>query len=102
MEYIFYLFICSQFFNFFFFLQDKYKSRMLYIGNSFYIDKSDPRNIDYSETIRKWGEKNKLQFGQTFDMSKHCCLDLVARIGFPYVYQHLGGCEHIFRLEYVR
>lgn len=83
-------------------LQEKYKSRMLYIGNTFYIDKSDPNNIDYSTNIRIWGERNDLQFGETLDMHQNSCLDLVARIGFPYVYQHLGGCEHVFRIEYVR
>ena len=75
---------------------------MLYIGNDFYIDRSDSTNLDYSESIRRWGTKNGIIFGATLDMNEHSCLDLVARIGFPYVYQHLGGCEHIIRLEYVR
>lgn len=75
---------------------------MLYIGNTFYIDKSDPNNKDYSETIRKWGQSHNIQFGETLDMHKQTCLDLVARIGFPYVFQHLGGCEHLFRIEYAR
>ncbi|XP_065212666.1 snRNA-activating protein complex subunit 3 [Planococcus citri] len=83
-------------------LGEKYKSRMLYIGNNFYIDRSDPGNIDYSECIRRWGVRNGLNFGATLNMNEHSCLDLVCRIGYPYVYQHLGGCEHIIKLEYVR
>lgn len=83
-------------------LGEKYKSRMLYIGNTFYVDMSDPNNVDYSKAIRTWGERNGLQFGQTLDMNQQTCLDLVARIGYPYVYQHLGGCEHVFRIEYAR
>lgn len=75
---------------------------MLYIGNTFYVDMSDPNNVDYSKAIRTWGERNGLQFGQTLDMNQQTCLDLVARIGYPYVYQHLGGCEHVFRIEYAR
>lgn len=75
---------------------------MLYIGNTFYIDKSHPNNKDYSETIRKWGQAHKIQFGETLSMHEQTCLDIVARIGYPYVFQHLGGCEHLFRIEYAR
>ena len=75
---------------------------MLYIGNTFYIDKSKPDNIDYSAVIKKWGERHNIKFRDTLDMHQQTCLDLVARIGYPYVYQHLGGCEHILRIEYTR
>lgn len=75
---------------------------MLYIGNTFFIDKSNPSNIDYSKTIRAWGKNHDLKFGETLDMHQKTCLDIVARIGHPYVFQHLGGCEHVFRIEYAR
>lgn len=74
---------------------------MLYIGNNFYVDKSHG-NIDYSSTIRPWGNRNGIYFGETLDMHHTACLDLVARIGYPYVFQHLGACEHILRIEYAR
>ncbi|XP_075232368.1 proximal sequence element A Pbp49 [Lycorma delicatula] len=77
-------------------LKDVYKSGMFYIGNTFYVDKRYPENLDYSEVIRSWAAKRKITMNRVDVMEKTKISDLVVRFGYPYLYQHLGNCEHLF------
>ncbi|KAL1139811.1 hypothetical protein AAG570_006788 [Ranatra chinensis] len=74
---------------------DVYKSAMFYIGNVFYIDTRHSDNIDYSEVVKKWAVRKKINLHRTEIMEKTCVNSLVARLGYPYLYVHQGCCEHL-------
>ncbi|XP_066993766.1 snRNA-activating protein complex subunit 3 isoform X2 [Anabrus simplex] len=81
---------------------DIYKSGFLFIEDVFYNDLRDPRNIDYSAVIRNWAEGKKLGPFHVSDMSKTKFEDLTLRLGFPYVFQHQGRCEHLIIISDAR
>ena len=57
-----------------------------------------PDNLDYSESIRKWAEaKPSRMLGpfKTAKMEETLIRDLRVRLGYPYVYVHLGQHEHL-------
>lgn len=70
-----------------------------FITDTFYNDKRNPSNADYSETIRNWVKKAKglsaLKF-KTALMEETQFIDLTVSLGFPQLYQHHGNCEHVF------
>ena len=70
--------------------RDRYKSGMMYINGTFFVDKRDKHNIDYSEPIRKWAEDPKRDVGPfNVDTMETTRLDsLTLRVGYPYVYIH--------------
>ncbi|KAJ9601085.1 hypothetical protein L9F63_000751, partial [Diploptera punctata] len=82
--------------------KDIYKSGFIFIENTFYNDFRDPKNIDYSAVIRKWGEGRDLGPFKTEEMDKVKFEDLSLRLGYPYVYQHQGNCEHLISFSDVR
>ncbi|XP_075169325.1 proximal sequence element A Pbp49 [Haematobia irritans] len=70
-----------------------------FITDTFYNDKRNPQNPDYSETIRNWAKKAKglsdLNF-KVASMEDTRMIDLTVSLGFPQLYQHHGNCEHVF------
>lgn len=70
-----------------------------FITDTFYNDKRNPLNVDYSEIIRNWAKKAKGLSNLEF---KAACLeetrliDLNISLGFPQLYLHHGNCEHVF------
>lgn len=87
---------------------DKYagktNSGFLFIGDTIYNDMRQEGNADYSREILAWAEKHPevgdLKRGRMEEMQ---FMDLKGvRLGFPYVYQHFGACEHIFYFSDVR
>ncbi|XP_073847474.1 proximal sequence element A Pbp49 [Musca autumnalis] len=70
-----------------------------FITDTFYNDKRNPLNADYSETIRNWAKKAKglsnLKF-KVARMEETRLIDLTVSMGFPQLYQHHGNCEHVF------
>uniref|UniRef100_A0A8D8Q597 snRNA-activating protein complex subunit 3 n=1 Tax=Cacopsylla melanoneura TaxID=428564 RepID=A0A8D8Q597_9HEMI len=71
-------------------LKDVVTSSLFFFGNNFYIDGVK----DYSKVIKEWGERKKLSLGETYPMSTTLFRDLTIRLNYPYLYQHLGDCEH--------
>lgn len=71
-------------------LEDVITSSMFYLGNSFYVHGEK----DYSKIVKAWAKRKKLDLGETYQMSNTCFKDLKVRLNYPYVYQHLGSCEH--------
>ncbi len=73
-----------------------------FIGNTFYNDTRQP-TIDYSEVIRNWAE-NHDNIGElnTKSMEETKFQDLTVRLGYPYLYQHYGNCEHLFTISDIR
>ncbi|CAL8087394.1 unnamed protein product [Orchesella dallaii] len=75
----------------------KYPSSMILIHETVYSDQS-VSEMDYVSVINDWAkrppQKNSGPFKRGNLTTK--LKDLELRFGFPYVYIHLGGCEHIF------
>lgn len=70
-----------------------------FINDTFYNDKRNPLNMDYSQTIRNWAKKAKGLSNLTFKtalMEETRFIDLTLSLGFPQLYQHHGNCEHVF------
>lgn len=79
-------------------MKNFFKSGMFYFGNTFYCDFRVNTNKDYSEVIAKWALENpQMNIGQfqRKRMEETRIEDLEIRLGFPYVYMHMGTCEHL-------
>lgn len=74
----------------------EFPSSFIYINGVFYNDMRHPSAKDYSEVIRKWAQKRS-EIGPlvTKRMEDTCLRDLKLRLGYPYVFLHVGNCEHI-------
>lgn len=73
-----------------------------FIGDTFYNDTRQP-TIDYSEVIRNWAKNHEnIAELKTASMEDTKFQDLTIRMGYPYVYQHYGNCEHLFTVSDVR
>ncbi|XP_034256327.1 snRNA-activating protein complex subunit 3 [Thrips palmi] len=82
--------------------KDKYKSGMFYINETFYDDMRCSSNIEYSEQVLDWAEKRNLNLGKKAKMEHTKIIDLTVKLGYPYLYQHQGNCEHLFCFSDVR
>ncbi|XP_022223837.2 snRNA-activating protein complex subunit 3 [Drosophila obscura] len=70
-----------------------------FIYDTFYNDKRNPDNCDYSETVLQWAEKAQGLQGEQFkvaNMESTRLIDLTVRPGAPLHYLHHGSCEHLF------
>ncbi|XP_033607117.1 snRNA-activating protein complex subunit 3 isoform X2 [Cryptotermes secundus] len=81
---------------------DIYKSGFIFIEDTFYNDHRDRANLDYSRVIRDWAVTHGLGPFKTAFMEKTKFEDLTVRLGYPYVYQHQGNCEHLIVFSDVR
>ena len=84
--------------------RDKYKSGLIYVDGTFYVDRRDKNNIDYSEVIRDWAKDPKKEVGPfTVDTMETTRLDsLRIRVGYPYLYIHQGSHEHLISFIDIR
>lgn len=73
-----------------------------FIGDTFYNDTRQP-TIDYSEFIRNWAKNHdNIAELKTDSMEDTKFEDLTVRLGYPYLYQHSGNCEHLFTISDIR
>ena len=84
--------------------REVYTSGMIYMDGTFYIDRRNIDNIDYSEVIREWAADPKRELGPfTTETMENVRLDSLAlRLGYPYLYTHQGNHEHLFSFIDVR
>ncbi|KAJ1522164.1 hypothetical protein ONE63_002475 [Megalurothrips usitatus] len=82
--------------------KDKYKSGLFYLEQKFYDDMRHESNIEYSEQILKWAKEKHLNLGGRARMEDTRIIDLTVKLGYPYLYQHQGNCEHLFCFSDVR
>uniref|UniRef100_A0AC34RQ16 snRNA-activating protein complex subunit 3 n=1 Tax=Panagrolaimus sp. JU765 TaxID=591449 RepID=A0AC34RQ16_9BILA len=75
---------------------NRFPSSFLFIHDTFYIDQRNDNAKDISEPIREFMTKRK-SFGPTkvVDMANVKIKDLTLRLGQPYVFMHIGNCEHL-------
>lgn len=72
------------------------KHGLFYINNKIYVDTlHDEKTLAHAKTMKTWAQ-NKGHFIEGIHTLDAQFLDLEVRIGEPYVYQHLGRCEHLF------
>ncbi|XP_065169642.1 snRNA-activating protein complex subunit 3 isoform X2 [Atheta coriaria] len=75
--------------------KDDYPSGFIFIENCFYNDLRHPNAIEYSKEIIEWAKMKNLTNFKTANMSDVKLKDLKIKLGYPYVYQHQGNCEHL-------
>lgn len=75
---------------------------MMYIGETFYNDMRYPSNVDYSEVVMAWARQRDLYLGKKQKMEETKIFDLTVKLGYPYLYQHQGNCEHLFCFSDIR
>ena len=79
--------------------QNHMTSCAFFFGNTFYCnDNEATTNISYGAVIDKWAKENPEMHIGPFEhknMGDQTIGDLKIRLGFPYVFIHLGNCEHI-------
>lgn len=78
--------------------KDLYPSGFFYINGVFYNDTRHPLAKDNSAIITDWAAANpELEIGpfESKSMASVTFLDLELRLGYPYLYQHQGCCEHL-------
>jgi len=76
---------------------NKYPSSFLFIHDTFYIDRRNPKAQDISEPIREFMKKKPNSFGaaKVADITEFKIKDLNLRLGQPYIFSHIGDCEHL-------
>ncbi|XP_071450121.1 snRNA-activating protein complex subunit 3-like [Hetaerina americana] len=77
--------------------KDIYPSGLFFIEDTFYIDMRHAESKDYSKPIKDWAQLRSIKIGsaKSIHMNEASIQDLNIRLGYPYVYQHQGNCEHI-------
>lgn len=69
---------------------------MVLIDDTIYADPDS--EVDFVSVINKWADKPPAKYIGPFQQGDWNCQlkDVTLRYGYPYVFIHLGGCEHIF------
>ncbi|XP_034189939.1 proximal sequence element A Pbp49 [Osmia lignaria lignaria] len=76
--------------------KDVYKSGFFFIEDTFYNDTRCPANVDYSKVIIDWAQRRSNLGPFKTAVMEDCRIDsLHLRFGYPWVYKHQGGCEHL-------
>ncbi|XP_033634605.1 snRNA-activating protein complex subunit 3-like [Asterias rubens] len=73
--------------------QDIYKSSYFLIEDDFYNDFRDSYSKDLSKCVVDWMKPRKTMTSKS--MEDVTFNDLNIRLGYPYLYCHLGNCQHI-------
>lgn len=82
--------------------QKPFDHGFFFIGDTFYND-TRQATIDYSEVIRNWAKNHdNIAELKTASMEDTKFQDLTVRLGYPYLYQHYGNCEHLFTISDIR
>lgn len=79
------------------------KSGFFFIEDTFYNDTSE-ESVDYSQVIMDWAKTKASGIGdlKSKSLTNVKFSDLTIRLGYPYLYRHLGNCEHLFVFQSVR
>ncbi|XP_043786819.1 snRNA-activating protein complex subunit 3 [Apis laboriosa] len=76
--------------------KEYYKSGFFFIEDTFYNDMRCSTNIDYSAVIIDWAQRRPRLGPFKVATMEDCRIDsLCLRFGFPWLYKHQGGCEHL-------
>ncbi|KAE9421262.1 hypothetical protein Angca_004954, partial [Angiostrongylus cantonensis] len=73
----------------------RYPSSFFFIHDTFYIDREPKGSQDITEKIRTWATEREIGETKVADMNTTKLIDLKCRLGAPYLYVHVGSCEHL-------
>ncbi|CAG0882151.1 unnamed protein product [Cyprideis torosa] len=75
--------------------KELFPSSFFFIANTFFNDTSE-NCVDTSGTIRRWLKKSYPRIPElpVESMDDICLKDLRIKMGFPYLFEHLGDCSH--------
>ncbi|XP_061888770.1 snRNA-activating protein complex subunit 3-like [Entelurus aequoreus] len=82
--------------------KDHYKSAFFFFEGVFYNDMRYPECCDISRTTIKWAKDNHFPSYRQAKMEDTKFEDLKVKVGFPYLYNHQGDCEHVVIISDVR
>lgn len=72
------------------------KHALFYINKNIYVDNlQNGVTKTHAKAMKEWAQTHGHSIGNILSLDTKL-LDLEVRIGEPYVYQHLGQCEHLF------
>ncbi|KAL4093420.1 hypothetical protein PRIC1_010854 [Phytophthora ramorum] len=87
-------------------------SKLVYFGQTFFVDRRVPGSLDYSEQIIRWiqaAPEREAKYGAfltgkrvAHSLHSSTFADLELHIDVPGVYIHQGECEHLLRLRDAR
>lgn len=78
-------------------------SGFIFVDDTFYNDTRKPACLDYSQVLLHWTKKRDYFKPLTTAIMEETRLrDLNFKLGFPYVFQHYGNCEHLLVFSDVR
>ncbi|KAF0707631.1 hypothetical protein AaE_013521, partial [Aphanomyces astaci] len=84
-------------------------SKMMYMAGQFFVDKRQPHHVDYSNDVRQWLQKfPALQLDYpgydttSMSMERATLSALALQLDTPYLFLHLGQCEHIMFIRNIR
>ncbi|KJH48416.1 hypothetical protein DICVIV_05461 [Dictyocaulus viviparus] len=75
--------------------KNRYPSSYFFIHDTFYIDLESKGAQDITEGIRTWARERGRGEMKVADMNTTRVVDLTCRLGAPYLYLHVGTCEHL-------
>ncbi|EYC24739.1 hypothetical protein Y032_0013g2084 [Ancylostoma ceylanicum] len=75
--------------------KNRFPSSYFFIHDTFYIDLQTKGAKDITVDIRRWASERKIADMNMADMSATKIVDLTCRFGAPYLYNHVGACEHL-------
>jgi len=75
-------------------LSEIIESGYFFIENILYNDTRTNRN-DCSAPVIKWAKEKQIGDFKQMTMQDTKFVDINIRLGFPYLYRHLGNCEHL-------
>lgn len=83
---------------------DKTNSGFIFFGDTLFNDMRMEGNLDYSQGVVAWAkEQTEIKELKQAKMEGTRFLDLKrVRLGFPYVYQHFGECQHVIVISDIR
>uniref|UniRef100_T1IWR8 snRNA-activating protein complex subunit 3 n=1 Tax=Strigamia maritima TaxID=126957 RepID=T1IWR8_STRMM len=85
--------------------KDIYTSGLFYINGTLYDDMRNPQSRANSGAIVEWANQYPdMEIGpfETKLMEETRFIDLKVRLGYPYLYQHQGDCEHLLVFQDIR
>ncbi|VVC24587.1 snRNA-activating protein complex, subunit 3 [Cinara cedri] len=73
------------------------KQGLFYINKNIYVDSLNDgsMSLSYAETMKKWAQSHGRSIDNILSLDTQL-LDLEVCIGEPYIFLHLGRCEHLF------
>ncbi|VDO38097.1 unnamed protein product [Haemonchus placei] len=81
--------------------KNRYPSSYFFFHDTFYVDVEARTSYDITSEVRSWALERGLGKTEVADMNTTRIVDLKCRLGAPYLYLHVGACEHLITFNNV-